>query len=102
MTETLLALRSLNKLTIWEQILNLISSNNADPINIINSAATILTEAILNNYNNLSEKIIKPNTSTPFSIQLLIKQERKIERAFIQTRNSFLKFAMNAISKKIE
>ena len=58
--------------------------------------------------NNLSEKHIKPNTSVslsiqlPLSIQLLIKQKRKIKRAFIKTRNSFLKSALNGISKKIK
>ena len=71
------------------------------PINIINNAATILTYTILNIYNNLSEKTIKPNTSIPFAIQLLVKQ-KKIERAFIKTRNPFLKTALNAISKKIK
>ena len=85
---------------LQEQILNLISSDNIDPINIINNAVTILTDAILNIYNNLPEKIIKPNTSIPFCIQLLIKQKRKIKRAFIKTRNPFPKSAMNAISKK--
>ena len=64
------------------------------PINIINNAATD-TDTILNIYNNLSEKTIKPNTS------ILVKQ-KKIERAFIKTRNPFLKTALNAISKKIE
>ena len=87
---------------LQEQILSLISSDNADPINIINNAATILTDAILNIYNNLPEKIIKPNTSIAFSIQLLIKQKTKIKRAFIKTRNPFLKSAMNAISRKIK
>ena len=81
-----------NQLTILQdQILDLTSSENTDPINIINNAATIL-----------SEKTIKPNTSITFAIQLLVKQKRKIERAFIKTRNPFLKTALNAISKKIE
>ena len=30
----------------------------------------------MNTHNNLPEKNIKPNTSAPFSIQLLIKQKR--------------------------
>ena len=85
-----------------DQILNLISSDNPDPINIINNAATILTDSIVNIHNNLPEKYIKPNTSVPLSIQLLIKQKRKIKRAFIKTRNPFLKSALNAISKKIK
>ena len=91
-----------NQLTILQdQILDLKSSENADPINIISNAATILTDTILNIYNTLPEKTIKPNTSIPFAIQLLVKQ-KKIERAFIKTRNPFLKTALNAISKKIE
>ena len=91
-----------NQLTILQdQILDLTSSENADPINIINNAATILTDTILNIYNTLPEKTIKPNTSIPFAIQLLVKQKRKIERAFIKTRNPFLKTALNVISKKI-
>ena len=85
---------------LQEQTLNLISSDNTDHINIINNAATILNDAILNINNNLPEKIIKPNTSIPYSIQLLIKQKGKIKRAFIKIRNPFLKSAMNAITKK--
>ena len=56
----------------------------------------------MNIHDNLSEKNIKPNTSVPFSIQLLLKQKRKIKRAFIKTRNPFLKSALNAISKKVK
>ena len=92
-----------NQLTILQdQILDLLSSENADPINIINNAATILTDSILNIYKTLPEKTIKPNTSLPFDIQLLIKQKRKIKRAFIKTRNPFLKTVLNATSKKIK
>ena len=92
-----------NQLTILQdQILDLTSSENTDPINIINNAATILTGTILNIYNTLPEKTIKPNTSIPFAIQLLVKQKRKIDRAFIKTRNPFLRTALNGISKKIE
>ena len=86
---------------LQDQILNLISSDNPDPINIINDADTILTDSIVNIHNNLSEKNTKPNTSVPLSIQLLIKQKRKIKRAFIKTGNPFLKSALNAISRKI-
>ena len=57
---------------------------------------------MLNIYINLPEKTVKPNTSIPFSIQLLIKQNKKIKRTFIKTRNPFLKSAMNAISKKLK
>ena len=63
-----------------EQILNLISSKNADCINIINNAATILSNFILDIYNSLPEKnikVIKPNIIIPLSIQLLIKQKKK-------------------------
>ena len=70
--------------------------------NITNNAATILTDTILNIYNNLLEKIIKPNSGIPFSSQLLINQKRKIKRAFIKTRNLFLKSAMNTITKKLK
>ena len=92
-----------NQLSILQdQILDLLSSENADPINIINNAATILTDSILNIYKTLPEKTIKPNTSLPFDIQLLIKQKRKIKRAFIKTRNPFLKTVLNATSKKIK
>ena len=81
-----------NQLTILQdQILDLLSSENADHINIINNAATILTDSILNIYKTLPEKTIKPNTSLPFDIKLLIKQKRKIKRAFIKARNPFLK-----------
>ena len=92
-----------NHLTIpQEQILNLITSENAEPINIIDNAASILSDTILDIHNNLLEKIIKPNTSIPLSIQSLIKQKRKIKRAFIKTRNPFIKSALNAVSKKIK
>ena len=56
----------------------------------------------MNIHNNLPEKNIKRNTSVPLSIQLLIKQKRKIKRAFIKSRNPFLKSTLNAISKKIK
>ena len=87
---------------LQDQILYLLSSENADPINIIINAATILTDSILNIYNTLPEKTIKPNTSLPFDIQLLIKLKRKIKRAFIKTGNPFLKTVLNATSKKIK
>ena len=91
-----------NHLTILQdQILSLITSENADPINIVNNAVTILSDVILDIHNNLPEKKIKPNTSIPLSIQLSIKQKRKIKRAFIKTRSSFIKSALKAISKKI-
>ena len=88
---------------LQDQVLNLISfvPINFDPINIINTAATILPDSMLNIYINLPEKTVKPNTSVPFSIQLLIKQ-KKIKRTFIEIRNPFLKSAMNAISKKLK
>ena len=44
--------------------------------------------------------LIKPNTV--YYNQLLIKQKRKIKKAFIKIRNPFLKSILNAISKKIE
>ena len=51
---------------LQEQILNLISSENDYPINIINNEATIFSDTILDIYNNLPKKIIKPDTSIPF------------------------------------
>ena len=80
---------------LQDQILNLISTENPHPINIINNVAMSI-------HNQLLEKTIKSNTSTPLSVQLLIKQKRKIKRAFIKSRNPFLKSALNAISKKIK
>ena len=56
----------------------------------------------MNIHKSLPEKAIKPNTSLPFDIQLLIKQKRKIKRAFIKSRNPFLKTVLNATSKKIK
>ena len=45
-----------NQLSILQdQILELLSSENADPINIINNAATILTDSILSIYKTLPE-----------------------------------------------
>ena len=87
---------------LQNQILNFISPDNPDPINIINNAATILTDSIMNIYNNLPEKSIQPNASVPFSIQLLIKQKRKIKRAFIKTRNHFLNLLRWLFPKKIK
>ena len=74
---------------LQDQILNLISSDNADPINIINNADIILTDANLNIYNNLPEKTIKPDTSIPFSIQLLVKQKEKNQKGFHQNKKYF-------------
>ena len=83
-----------NQLTILQdQILDLLSSENADPVNIINNAATILTESILNIYKTLPEKTIKLNTSLPFDIQLFIKQKRKIKRSLLKQGIPFLKLS---------
>ena len=92
-----------NQLTILQdQIFDLLSSENADPINIINNASTIFPDSILNIYNSLLEKSIKPNISLPIDIQLLIKQKWKTKRAFIKIRNPFLKIVLNTISKNIK
>ena len=58
------------------------------------------TDTILNIYNTLPQKAIKPNTSIRFAIQLLVKQKRKIKRAFIKTRNPFLRTGLNPICQK--
>ena len=85
---------------LQDHILNLISSENPEHINIINKTAIILVDTIMSIHNILREKTIKSNTSVPLSAQLLIKQKKKIKRAFIKSRNPFLKSALNAISKK--
>ena len=61
---------------LQDQILNLICSDNPDPINI-NNAAIIFTDSIMNIHNNLPEKTIKSNISIPFSVQLFVKQKLK-------------------------
>ena len=71
-------------------------------MNIINNAANILTETIMSIHKHHPEKIIKSSTSIFLSIQLLKKQKRKIKRAFIKSINLFLKYALDAISKKIK
>ena len=86
---------------LQDQISLLITEDNPDPINI-NNAATILTDTIINIRNQLPEKSIKANTSIPFSIRSLILQKIKIKRAFIKSRNPFLKSAPSAISKRIK
>ena len=83
-----------NQLSIFrDQILHLLSSENADSINIINITATILTDSILNIYKTLPEKTIKPNTSLPFDIQLLIKQKRKLKGLLLKQEIHFLKLS---------
>lgn len=41
-----------------DQILNLIPSNNSDPINIINNASTILSDSIMSIHSNVPEKLL--------------------------------------------
>ena len=53
-------------------------------------------------HNHLPEKIFKLNTSIPLNIKLLITQKQEIKRAFIKTRNPFLKSDLKAISKMIK
>ena len=85
---------------LQHQISNLISSENLDLINIINSATNILTDTIMSVHSHLPEETIKSNTSIPLSIQLLIRQKRKTKRAFVKSRSLFLKSPLNGISKK--
>ena len=44
--------------SLQDQILNLLSSDNPHPINIINNSATIFTDSIMNIHNNFPEKTI--------------------------------------------
>ena len=51
---------SLSKqLAILQDQINFISSDNPDPVNIINNATTILTDSIVNIHNNLPENLLK-------------------------------------------
>ena len=82
---------------------NLINVDNLDSINSIKNAINILTDAIMDIQNHLSEiKTIKPNSNIPYKIQFLIKQNQKIKREYIKRRNTFLKSALTAISKRIK
>ena len=83
------------------QSLNLISSDDLDPINISINAAIIFTDSVMSIHNNLPEKTIKSNTSVSLPVQHLKKQKTKLKRAFIKTRNSFIMSALSAISKII-
>ena len=81
---------------LQEQILNLLSSENADPINIINNTATILSDTLT----TISRKKLLNQILVflfPFNYSL-----NKIKRAFIQTRNPFIKSALNTTTKKIK
>ena len=64
--------------------------------------ADLLTDTTMSIHNHPPEKTIKSNTSIPLSIQVLIKQKRKIKKTFIKSRNPFLKSALNVTSKKIK
>ena len=92
-----------NQLAILQdQVSSLISVNNPHPINFINDAAHIITNIAMDLHNYLQEKIILTDSSILFNIQLLTEQKRKIKRIFTTTRNPFLKYALNAISKQIK
>ena len=82
---------------LQEQIFNLISSENTDPINIVNNAATILSDTFFGIYNNLPEKKILNQILVFFfsSTTYSLNKKRKIKRVFIKTRNPFIKFALN-------
>lgn len=92
-----------NQLAILQdQVSSLISVNNPHPINFINDAAHIITNIAMDLHNYLPEKLILTDSSILFNIQLLTEQKRKIKRIFTTTRNPFLKYALNAISKQIK
>lgn len=78
---------------LQDQGSNLINSENADFLNLINNAGKILTETNHHGHPQPSfrKKAIKPNTSIPFNIQRRSKYKQKIKRAFMKTRNPFLK-----------
>ena len=84
---------------LQEQILNLLSSENADPINIINNTATILSDTFTTFITISRKKLLNQILVFlfPFNYSL-----NKIKRAFIQTRNPFIKSALNATTKKIK
>ena len=84
---------------LQDGISNLINSKNPDPINIINNAANILTDIIIDIHNHLPEKTIKPNTSIPLTTHLLIKQQ-KIKTAFMKNRNPFLKSTLLKLKRE--
>ena len=85
-----------------DPISNLTDVNNPDPINDINNTSSILTDINVDIQNHLPEKqIIKSISSIQFIIELLLKLKQKIKRELIKTRNTFLKYALNVISKTI-
>ena len=58
------------------QISSMITSENPDPITIINNAANILTDIITYIHNHLAETPLNPNTSISLTSQLFIKQQQ--------------------------
>ena len=82
-----------------DQIFVLINSDNIDPINIINNTSNILTDTIMNTHNHLPKKL--SNHTTAFQVPFNFRWNKKSKRAFINSRNQFLKSALNAISKKL-
>ena len=55
----------------------MITSENPDPITIINNASNILTDIITYIQNHLAETPLNPNTSISLTSQLLIKQQQQ-------------------------
>ena len=55
-------------LILQDQISSLITSNNPDPIHIINKAANIITSTSMSIPDHILEKNFKSNTSIPLSI----------------------------------
>ena len=61
---------------LQNQTSSMITSENPDPITIINNAANILTDIIIYIHNHLAETPLNPNTSISLTSQLLIKQQQ--------------------------
>ena len=61
---------------LQNQISSMITSENPDPITIINNAANILTDIITYIHNHLAETPLNPNTSISLTSQLFIKQQQ--------------------------
>ena len=85
---------------LQDQILNLISSNNHDSINIINNAAIIPIDSIMSIHNNFPEKKKLNQTPAYHSLFNFLEDKKEKSRVFIKTRNPFLESTLSAIPLK--